>query len=38
MRYVVIKYQHETKRNISTKKEKKSSSTWIFEKNGDIPW
>jgi hypothetical protein len=32
---IVVKLPHETKGYIPTKKEKKSASAWIFEKNGD---
>ena len=31
----VVKLPHETKGYISTKKEKKSPSSWIFKENGD---
>jgi len=31
----MIKWKHETKRNISTKKEKESQGAWVFKKNVD---
>ncbi len=34
----MVELPHETKRDISTKKEKKSQSSWFFKKNGNGQW